>query len=84
VTTTVLTMTLTGLAASSPWAGGDGSGSARRVAVVLAMLGGAVTGALLVKTSITLALAVGTGLTVATLVGYRVLSSRAGVAPPPG
>lgn len=81
VNTTVLTMTLTGLAASTPWGGGDGSGSARRVAAVLAMLLGALAGALLLKTSITLVLAVGAGLTVGTLGGYRVLSARAG--PPP-
>jgi uncharacterized membrane protein YoaK (UPF0700 family) len=83
VTTTVLTMTLTGLAASSPLAGGDGSGSARRIAAVLAMLVGALAGALLLKTSITLVLAVGAGLTVATLGGYRVLSARA-ASPPAG
>jgi uncharacterized membrane protein YoaK (UPF0700 family) len=82
VTTTVLTMTLTGLAASAPWAGGDGRGSARRVAVVLAMLFGALAGALLVKTSVTLVLAVGAVLTVATLVGYRALSAPSGPAPP--
>jgi uncharacterized membrane protein YoaK (UPF0700 family) len=81
VTTTVLTMTLTGLAASAPWAGGDGSGSARRVAVVLAMLLGALTGALALKTSITLVLAIGAGLTVATLVGYRLLSAPADSTP---
>jgi uncharacterized membrane protein YoaK (UPF0700 family) len=84
VTTTVLTMTLTGLAASAPWAGGDGSGSVRRVAVVLAMLAGALAGALLLKTSIALVLAVGAALTVATLGGYRVLSARADPAPPSG
>ena len=81
VTTTVLTMTLTGLAASSPWAGGDGRGSARRVAVVLAMLFGALAGALLLKTGITLVLAVGAALTIATLVGYRVLSAPGRSAP---
>jgi uncharacterized membrane protein YoaK (UPF0700 family) len=78
MTTTVLTMTLTGLAASSSWAGGDGSGSVRRVATVLAMLLGALAGALLLKTSITLVLAVAAALTVGTLGGYRVLSARAG------
>ena len=38
LTTTVLTMTLTGLAAESPVAGGSGKGSTRRIAAVLAML----------------------------------------------
>jgi len=37
LTTTVLTMTLTGLAADSPAAGGSGKGSARRIAAVAAM-----------------------------------------------
>lgn len=49
LTTTVLTMTLTGLAADSPLGGGDGKGSARRTAAVAAMLVGAVIGALLLK-----------------------------------
>jgi uncharacterized membrane protein YoaK (UPF0700 family) len=49
LTTTVLTMTLTGLAADSPLAGGDGAGSWRRAAAVLSMLVGAVAGALLLK-----------------------------------
>ncbi len=52
LTTTVLTMTLTGLAADSPAAGGSGQGSARRVAAVVAMFLGAVAGALLVKHSL--------------------------------
>jgi uncharacterized membrane protein YoaK (UPF0700 family) len=84
VTTTVLTMTLTGLAASSSWAGGDGRGTVRRTATVLAMLVGAIAGALLLKTSITLVLAVAAALTVGTLGGYRVLSARAGPAPGSG
>jgi uncharacterized membrane protein YoaK (UPF0700 family) len=49
LTTTVLTMTLTGLAADSPLGGGKGEGSSRRAAAVAAMLIGAVTGALLLK-----------------------------------
>lgn len=52
LTTTVLTMTLTGLAADSPLFGGDGKGSARRISAVVAMLLGALTGALLLKTDI--------------------------------
>lgn len=44
MTTTVLTMTLTGLAADSGLAGGDGRGTARRVSSVAAMLAGAVAG----------------------------------------
>jgi len=52
LTTTVLTMTLTGLAADSRIAGGSGEGSLRRIAAVLAMLSGAVAGALLLKISL--------------------------------
>jgi len=47
MTTTVLTMTLTGLAADSSLAGGGNQRAGRRVAAVLAMLIGAVTGAAL-------------------------------------
>jgi multisubunit Na+/H+ antiporter MnhB subunit len=49
LTTTVLTMTLTGLAADSPLGGGNGKGSSRRTAAVVAMLIGAIAGALLLK-----------------------------------
>ena len=49
LSTTVLTMTLTGLAADSPAAGASGKGSARRISAVLAMLSGAVAGALLLE-----------------------------------
>jgi uncharacterized membrane protein YoaK (UPF0700 family) len=52
LTTTVLTMTLTGLAADSRVAGGSGSGSVRRIAAVLAMLTGALAGALLLDISL--------------------------------
>ena len=52
LTTTVLTMTLTGLAADSRLAGGSGKGSVRRIAAVLAMLVGALAGALLLKISL--------------------------------
>ena len=45
LTTTVLTMTLTGLAADSALAGGTGAQSTRRIAAVLAMLAGACAGA---------------------------------------
>jgi uncharacterized membrane protein YoaK (UPF0700 family) len=51
LTTTVLTMTLTGLAADSRVAGGSGRGSVR-IAAVLAMLLGAIAGALLLKISL--------------------------------
>jgi uncharacterized membrane protein YoaK (UPF0700 family) len=48
LTTTVLTMTLTGIAADGPLAGGHGSKLGRRALSVAAMLLGALTGGLLV------------------------------------
>ena len=48
LTTTVLTMTITGIAADSSLAGGPGSGSGRRLTAIGAMLVGAVIGAALV------------------------------------
>jgi uncharacterized membrane protein YoaK (UPF0700 family) len=71
MTTTVLTMTLTGLAAESALAGGDGSGTARRSAAVLAMLIGALMGALLLKVSLWLVIVVACASTVLTFLGYR-------------
>jgi uncharacterized membrane protein YoaK (UPF0700 family) len=70
LTTTVLTMTLTGLAADSHLAGGDGAGTARRVAAVLAMLVGALAGALLLKVSLSIPLFAAAGLTLITEVIY--------------
>jgi uncharacterized membrane protein YoaK (UPF0700 family) len=70
LTTTVLTMTLTGLAADSVPAGGSGKGSARRTAAVLAMFIGAVIGALLLRTSIVLPLAAAAGLALVTWLLY--------------
>ncbi len=70
LTTTVLTMTLTGLAADSPLAGGDGKGSARRVAAVVAMLLGALAGGLLLKLSITVPLILAAALTTVTTLVY--------------
>ncbi len=48
VTTTVLTMTLTGLAADSWFSGGTNPNAARRVGAVVSMFGGAVVGAVLI------------------------------------
>ena len=75
LTTTVLTMTLTGLAADSVLFGGSGSGSTRRTAAVLAMLTGAIAGALLLKSSLALPPAVAAALALITVVLY---SGRAG------
>jgi uncharacterized membrane protein YoaK (UPF0700 family) len=70
LTTTVLTMTLTGLAADLPPAGGSGKGSVRRIAAVLAMFTGALAGALLLKTSLALPLLAAAGLALATWLVY--------------
>jgi uncharacterized membrane protein YoaK (UPF0700 family) len=66
LTTTVLTMTLTGLAADSQLAGGDGSGSWRRGGAVASLLIVAVVGALLVKADLALVLLAAALLTLAT------------------
>lgn len=71
VTTTVLTMTLTGLAAESTFAGGSWSGSLRRTSVVAAMLVGALIGALLLKVALWLVVLVACVSTAVTFLGYR-------------
>ncbi len=76
LTTTVLTMTLTGLAAESPIAGGTGRGSVRRIAAVLAMLAGAVVGALLLRASLALPLVAATALALATWLVYLPAARR--------
>jgi uncharacterized membrane protein YoaK (UPF0700 family) len=77
LTTTVLTMTLTGLAADSPPAGGSGRGSIRRVTAVAAMLAGAVAGALLLKESLVLPLAAAAALALVTWLVYVPAARRA-------
>ncbi len=63
LTTTVLTLTLTGLAADSTWAGGSAPNPGRRVIAVLSMFIGAAVGSLLVRrVSIAAALGLATGL----------------------
>jgi uncharacterized membrane protein YoaK (UPF0700 family) len=57
LTTTVLTLTITGLAADSSLAGGSNPRWQRRLAAVLAMFAGAAVGALLIKRSVFAALA---------------------------
>lgn len=68
LTTTVLTMTLTGLAADSRLGGGDGGGNWRRTAAVIAMLLGAIAGALLLKVHLALVLGLAALLTILTWV----------------
>jgi len=70
LTTTVLTMTLTGLAADSVLFGGTGEGSTRRTAAVTAMLVGALAGALLLKTSLVLPLVIAAALAGVTALLY--------------
>jgi uncharacterized membrane protein YoaK (UPF0700 family) len=70
LTTTVVTMTITGLAADSPVAGGTGKGAVRRVAAVLAMFTGALVGALLLKTSLVLPLVAAAALALVTWLVY--------------
>ena len=54
VTTTVLTLTLTGLAADSWFAGGHSPRAGRRVAAVGLMFSGALVGALLLRVDVAL------------------------------
>jgi uncharacterized membrane protein YoaK (UPF0700 family) len=79
LTTTVLTLTLTGLAADSSAAGGGGAKLGRRLVAVTAMFLGALVGGLLaVNVSVATPLAVAVGLLAATAVGAQILSrSRA-------
>lgn len=58
LTTTVLTLTITGLGADSRLAGGQGVRWKRRVASVVLMLIGALAGALLLRTSVAVTLVV--------------------------
>lgn len=51
LSTTVLTLTITGLAADSSWAGGANPNMSRRVAAIVAIFVGAATGAMLVMRS---------------------------------
>jgi uncharacterized membrane protein YoaK (UPF0700 family) len=77
LTTTVLTMTLTGLAADSRVAGGSGSGSVRRIAAVLAMLLGAIAGALLLKISLVPPLLAAAALAFLVAIAYLPVARRA-------
>jgi uncharacterized membrane protein YoaK (UPF0700 family) len=70
LTTTVLTMTLTAMAADSPLTGGSGRGLTRRVSAVVAMLTGALAGALLLKASLVLPLVAAAVLALATWLVY--------------
>jgi uncharacterized membrane protein YoaK (UPF0700 family) len=71
LTTTVLTMTLTGLAADAPIFGGSGKGSSRRTAAVAALLAGALAGGLLLQISLAVPLAGASAIALAALLAYR-------------
>jgi uncharacterized membrane protein YoaK (UPF0700 family) len=74
LTTTVLTLTITGAAADSQLAGGSGSRSGRRLISVAAMLAGALVGALLViHVDIAYPLVIALGVTVVVATTTRVV-----------
>lgn len=79
LTTTVLTMTLTALAAEFPSPGRRGTGTTRRLAAVASMLAGALAGALLQKTGLVLVLGLATAVALLTLGACRTKA----VSPPP-
>ena len=70
MTTTVLTMTLTGLAADSRLFGGSGRGTVRRISAVIAMLVGALVGALELKVSLVVPLITAAALALLTSAVY--------------
>jgi uncharacterized membrane protein YoaK (UPF0700 family) len=85
LTTTVLTLTLTGIAADSKLAGGPGGRPARRLIAVASMLLGALAGGLLVvHVNLTLPLAIAAALLAATgLVAHRLSGGDDAWARPP-
>ena len=81
LTTTVLTLTLTGLAADSALAGGANPRAGRRVASVLSMFLGAAVGALLVRHSVLLPLLVSGVVSCACAIAVALTRRDADVAP---
>lgn len=80
LTTTVVTVAVTGLAADSPMGWASGGHLERRSAAVLALLGGALTGALLLKESLVLPLMLAAALTLATGLALGAATGRAALA----
>jgi len=76
LTTTVLTLTITGLAADSRLAGGNNPRWQRRVAAILAMLAGATAGARMVMHSISFPLAVCTVIIAGCAIAQMHVTSR--------
>jgi uncharacterized membrane protein YoaK (UPF0700 family) len=83
LSTTVLTMTLTGLAADARVSGGSGKGTARRASAVAAMLTGAIAGALLLKASIALPIGLAAALALSTGLVYVETKAGGHLAVPP-
>jgi uncharacterized membrane protein YoaK (UPF0700 family) len=75
LTTTVLTMTITSLAADSQLGAHERQRLARRVAAVVAMLGGALAGGLMIRAGLLLPLVMTVVLLVVLGSGYRVVST---------
>jgi uncharacterized membrane protein YoaK (UPF0700 family) len=82
LTTTVLTLTIAGLAADSSFAGGSNPRWQRRVMSILSMFAGAVVGALLLRHSLALPLAVATVLAVCGMAAFYGNPSREAGEPP--
>ena len=80
LTTTVLTLTITGLAADSSLAGGANTGWTRRVASVVLMFAGAAAGALLLRYSVALPIAVAGVISGLCAAGARLAGSGSAVA----
>ena len=76
LTTTVLTLTITGLAADSRLAGGDNPRWQRRLAAIVAMLAGATAGARMVTRSISFPLAVCSVITAGCAIAHMQISSK--------
>jgi uncharacterized membrane protein YoaK (UPF0700 family) len=76
VNTTVLTMTLTGLASDLPIFGGSARGALRRSAAALSMFAGAVAGALLLRQSVALPIALAAALALAASLVYPLAERR--------
>lgn len=73
LTTTVLTLTLTGLAADSSLAGGNNPRSARRLLSVVAMFGGAAVGAVLLRYGLALPLVIAGSCVLCTTAAYTAM-----------
>jgi uncharacterized membrane protein YoaK (UPF0700 family) len=76
LTTTVLTMTLTGIAADSRLGGGSGAPTARRVLSVAAMLLGAIIGAVLLRIAPVAPLVLATGILATVVVSAQRAAGR--------